>query len=225
VQRMSETALRIASARGVPGTACALVADDAGRRLLLANHHVVFGGGAAPGDPVWAIPPGCDDDCRRDAVRLGAVGCGYLGRITFGRDMCFVDCATVALAGEVRFPAWLAKQIDNAVAPESAGAQTGMPVFKTGVTTGRTEGQLVDVAYPDHPFVEGRWRSAPGQLLVDSRTVGMNFAAPGDSGAPLVDERGRIVGMLWGSNANGQGIACPIAPVLNCLRVSLGGRR
>jgi hypothetical protein len=224
VQRVNETALRIASARGVPGTAGALVADGAGRRLLLANYHVVFGGGAETGDPVWAIPPGRDPDCSHDAVCIGVAERGHLGRVTFAGDTCFVDCAVVALADETGFPSWLEIQLAGAVLPESAEPEVGMPVFKTGGTTGRTEGCLVDVTYRDHPFVGGRWRSAPAQLLVEPRDVELNFAAPGDSGAPLVDERGRIVGILWGSNANGQGIATPIAPVLDCLGVSLAAR-
>jgi hypothetical protein len=61
----------------------------------------------------------------------------------------------------------------------------------------------------------GRWRTAPAQLLVDPRSRDLNFATPGDSGAALVDEQGRVVG----SNANGQGVyvsrkvpACDLAP-------------
>jgi hypothetical protein len=202
-----------------------MVADGKGRRLLLVNYHVVFGGGAAAGDPVWAIPPGCEGDCGRDGVCIGVAERGCLGRVTFAGDTCFLDCAVVALKDEGRCPEWLGNALAGTALPESAEPKIGMQVSKTGATSGCTEGCLVDVAYSDHPFVDGRWRSAPGQLLVEPRTVELNFAAPGDSGASLVDEQGRIVGILWGSNANGQGIACPIAPVLASLGVSLAARR
>ena len=91
MQRMKEAALRIASARGVPGTAGALVADGSGRLLLLANYHVVFGGGAAAGDPVWAIPPGCEGDCRRDAVWIGVAERGWLAAKLERIDRRFLD--------------------------------------------------------------------------------------------------------------------------------------
>lgn len=218
---MIPPALRIASAQGVPGTASALVRDAHGVRLLLANHHVVFGGGAVSGDRVWALPPDWDDGSDGDAVCLGRARCGQIGRVTFVGETYFVDCAVVELANDTCFPSWLELLMANAWPSEIATPEPGMRVFKHGATSGTTEGVLVDVSYPDHPFVEGRSWTAPGQLLVDSRDPGLNFSAPGDSGAALLDEHGRILGLLWGSNASGQGVACPIAPVLDYLAVTL----
>jgi hypothetical protein len=217
---MSTTTLRIANARGVPGTAGTLVCDAAGARFVLANHHVVFGGGAADGDRVWAVPPDVED-AEREAIWLGRARRGQIGRVTFGGETYFVDCALVELADATRFPSWLQTSVSGPWPSVAAAAAPGMRVVKNGVTTGRTEGVLVDVAYPDHPFVGGRWWDAPGQLLVDSLDPELNFSAPGDSGAALLDERGRVVGLLWGSNENGQGIACPIDPVLDSLGVTL----
>jgi hypothetical protein len=83
---------------------------------------------------------------------------------------------------------------------------------------------VADVAYPDRPGIEGRVYEAPNQLLVRPRRGEETFSAPGDSGAFLLDERGFVVGLMWGCNANGEGVACPIAPVLECLGVSMSMR-
>jgi len=79
----------------------------------------------------------------------------------------------------------------------------------------------VDVAFPDAPFIEGREWIATSQLLVDSLDPQLNFTARGDSGATLLDGAGHVVGLVWGATMHGQGLACPIQPVLDCLSVSL----
>lgn len=218
---MSATPLRIASAHGVPGTAGALVVGADGLRCVLTNHHVMFGGGAVVGDRVWALAPEDEIYQAREAVCLGRARSGQIGRVTFNDETYFVDCAVVAIADETLFPVWLKSVLSETWPLETAGAEPGMSVFKCGAGTEFTEGTVVDVAYPDHPFIDGRSWSAPGQLLVDSRDPELNFSAPGDSGAALLDGGGRIIGLLWGSTANGQGIACPIEPVLDCLKVTL----
>lgn len=217
---MNGPALRIASARGVPGTAGAVVEHSSGTRYLLSNEHVVFGGGAELGDPVWAIPPERMDDDVTGAVLLGRVFSGRIGRVTFEGEDCFVDCALVELV-ESALPAWIAERLDGLAAFETAAPEPGIAVCKSGAATGRTEGVLVDIAYPDYPVIDGRTWSAPGQLLVDSQNPELNFSAPGDSGSALFDVNGRLLGLLWGSNLSGQGVACPIAPVLDCLKVTL----
>jgi hypothetical protein len=210
---MRPAALRIANARGVPGMITCLVRDGVGRWSALSNHHVVFGEGAAAGDAVWAIPPNDDDGSR--AVRLGSARNGRIGRVTFQGDTVFVDCALVELADRENFPHWLNSAINEAWPTEIGPVQPGIRVFKFGAATGLTGGVLVDVAYPDYPTIEGRSWIASGQLLVDSLDPALNFCAPGDSGAALVDECGRMLGLMWGSNLSGQGIGCPIEPVLD----------
>jgi hypothetical protein len=134
-------------------------------------------------------------------------------------DTYFVDCALTSLDGEETFPAWLEEALAALPAYTIPEAGPGLEVSKRGATTGTTQGILVDVAYPDLPVIEGRAWQAPGQLLIDSRDPLLNFSAPGDSGAAVVDAAGAVIGLLWGSNDFGQGIACPIAPVFACLDV------
>jgi hypothetical protein len=208
--------LRIANARGVPGTAGPVVTDRAGARFVLANHHVLYGEGAVPGDRVWALPPE-DGHGEHTVAYLGRARGGTIGRVTFRDEAVFVDCALIELASEL--PEWLA--IGTNSERGVAAARPGLEVVKHGARTGTTHGVIADVAYPDRPYVEGRVWIAENQLLIESREPDLVFSGPGDSGAGITDELGRIVGLLWGSNANGQGIACPIEAVLHALEVSL----
>jgi hypothetical protein len=214
-------ALRIVNSRGVPGTAGVMARDHSGARLLIANHHVIFGGGAATGEVVWALPP--DDEGAREprAAALGTARSGRIGRVSFEGAVYFVDCALIELSDLTRFPDWLRSVLDGPWPAAVAAAHPGAGAIKHGPSTGTTLGTIIDAAYPDRPFIEGRSWTAPGQLLIQSRDPELNFSAPGDSGAALLDEQGRILGLMWGSNSGGQGVACPIEPVLDCLGVAL----
>jgi len=218
---MKRAALSIANAKGLPGSAGMMIENAQGKRCLLTNHHVVFGGGAVTHDPVWALPPDYDGGSRVHAVFLGRGLTGRIGRVSVAEGTCFVDCALVQIGDETTFPPWLAAEIANSSVVGIGDAEVGLPVEKYGATTGFTTGSIVDAAYVDHPYVGGRWWSAPGQLLVDPFDPELNFSGPGDSGATLLDEQGRAIGLLWGTNANGQGIACPIRAVLECLGLAL----
>ena len=215
---MSAGALSIASAFGVPGTAGAIVADNAGGLFLLSNHHVIFGGGAKPGDRVWGLP--ADDEPDREAALVGWGSRGLIGRVTWECETFFVDCALVELANVSTFPDWLRRAVAGRWPSQTGTPEVGTRVVKYGASTGTTEGILVDVAYPDAPFIGDRAWVAPGQLLIESADFELNFSGPGDSGALLLDHKGRMVGLLWGANTSGQGIASPILPVLSCLGVA-----
>lgn len=211
--------LRVVNSRGVPGAAGALVRDPHGTRYLLVSHHVLFGAGGRPGDRVWATPPGAPDG--DDMTCLGYARPGAMGRVTVGGEVSFVDAALVELAGDTAYPPWLAEALAGDWPAQLAEPVVGARVTKHGPVTGTTEGVVIDTAYPDHPFIGGRTWSAPGQLLVDPADPAQDFSAPGDSGAALLDGERRLVGLLWGTNAAGQGLACPVRPLLEHLGVAL----
>jgi hypothetical protein len=214
-------ALPIANALGVPGTAGAMVVDESDRHFLLSNHHVVFGGSATRGCSVWALAP--EDEIASQPALLGRGHIGTIGRVTSAGETFFVDCALIELIDIDTYPSWLnaALAADSARACPVTAAMPGMKVTKLGAGTGLTEGIVVDIAYPDHPYIEDRIWQAPAQILIESRNRQFNFSGPGDSGALVVTERGDALGLLWGSNAAGQGIASPITPLLECLGVRL----
>ncbi len=210
-------AVRIVNARGVPGTVAGLVRDGSGTRYLLANHHVVFGDGARAGEQVWAMPPA--DDPILQAVRLGPARTGEIGLVGVGEYARFVDCALIEVDDD--YPPWIVASLEGAAATGTTQARADTTVLKHGPATGTTHGTVLDADYPDHPFIAGQAFTAPGQILVGSSVADRSFAAPGDSGAALLDRDGRMVGLLWGSNESGDGLACPIDAVLECLGVSL----
>lgn len=211
------SALRIANAEGVPGTACALVRGRDGAPLVIANHHVLFGGGAGPGERVWAV---AEDGA---VVHLGHALRGQLGRVTYQGETHFVDCAVVGLRGRALLPAWLNDALDRLPRGAPANPRAGLAVKKIGPATGHTQGVIATIEHFDAPYILGRAYQAPRQLLVDSADPSLRFCAQGDSGAALVDEREQIVGLLWGITGSSQGIASPIGPVLDCLAVTFDG--
>lgn len=222
MQRVNEDCLRIASSQGVPGTAGALVRDARGRLGLVTNYHVAFGGGAQAGDRVWAVPP---EHLAGSAqiTHVGNVRDGYMGRVTSRGTPCYVDCAFVELRDLESLPVWLQSTLASQETwPGETGAgHPGMRVQKIAAVTGRTEGILASVDYSDCPVVEHHSLVAPAQLLVRPADPVRIFFGPGDSGAALLDERGAMIGLLWGTRSGGEGIACPVAPVFERLQVSL----
>jgi hypothetical protein len=210
-------AVRLVNSRGVPGTAAATVRDGTGTRFLLTNYHVAFGDGAPAGEPVWAVP---EPDSLADGVVLGPTRRGEIGRVSVDGRIGFVDCALVEL-GSDPLPAWLRDCLDVTRRPGPAAVSVGSTVVKHGPTTGTTLGVVLDADHQDRPVIGGHTFHAVGQLLIGSQETQLNFSAAGDSGAAVLDDEGFIVGLLWGSNALGEGMASPIAAVLDCLGVTL----
>jgi hypothetical protein len=206
---------RIVNARGVPGTlGCMAITPHDGAAVLVSNHHVLFGAGAGEGEPVWLV------EREADAAAfhyLGSTRYGRLGTVTFGGVDYHVDCAVAVLDGANALPPLRRTEPEETAGPPAAGTV----VKKTGPVTGTTRGVVVDVAYPDVVLIEGRPRAAPGQILVRPAEDGVAFSAGGDSGAILRDERGGMVGLLWGANHRGESIACHIVPVLQVLGIRL----
>lgn len=198
----------IANARGVPGTlGCTARSGD--ELVLLTSHHVLFAGGAVRGDTVWLVT---GDAAEPSFEPLGRARVGKLGAVVFGGREWFVDGAVVTPRPGLALPE----------PPRPATAALGSRVWKVGAATGETEGLVVAVDCDDAAWIDGRRRHAPRQILIGSGVDGSPFSAEGDSGAAVRDEQGRVIGLLWGANHRGQSVACPIAPILDVLRLELG---
>jgi hypothetical protein len=211
--------LPLVNARGVPGALGAVVRTAAGERGFVTCQHVLFGGGAGPGDRVWAM----DDGPRgRAFAEIGRTVAGWIGRVTHAGETCFVDCAVGVLHDDARLPPFVVRALaDAAAVGAAASAEAGGRVRKAAWVTGVTEGVVADTDHYERPYVHGRSVDAPRQLRVRPLDARLCFSAPGESGAAVLDEAGRVVGFLWGTTPQGEGIACPAAAALEQLGVVL----
>jgi hypothetical protein len=102
-------------------------------------------------------------------------------------------------------------------------------VIKVGNRTGKTNGKVVRV---DGPVEMENPMGPPDsvvirhnviQIFVDESQGDSRFAAPGDSGSLVLDDKNRAVGLLFGADKQtGKfGIACHIVPVLDHLKICI----
>ncbi len=115
----------------------------------------------------------------------------------------------------------MARNVSLPVVDGQSSAQPDDRVMKTGAATGITRGSVIDIQHSDYAWIAGLPYPARGQILVQPTHCKTPFSAAGDSGAVIIDGAGRAVALLWGTNSRGQGVACPIAPVLYALNLSL----
>ncbi len=206
----SRPALTIVNSRGVPGTLACFARDlyDGGL-VFLTTRHVLFAGGAKEGDPVCT------------PVRLSAgrgyaiVGSSLWGKadvVRLGERDHFVDCAVGR---------WNLAPPSNGITPVAVlDAKPGDRVSKTGAASGFTTGRVAEAdRSTNRPH--GSAAQAPGQLLFRSDKPGEPFATAGDSGSLVLNESGQAIGLLWGTNSRGDGVACPIGAVLHALSLTL----
>ena len=198
----------VVNACGVPGSiGCFALTLHESQPVLLTSHHVLFGAGAQAQAPVRLLHRTAE---VHGSKNIGAAGWGRRGLVRYDDRDVFVDCAVVQLDARIVLQQGWGTQEPCATGVPVPGAS----VTKTGAATGLTAGVVVDVEHTATVDIDGRRCDAPGQILIRSQVRGRTFSAAGDSGAVLRDERGAIVGLLWGVTAAGDAIACPIAPVL-----------
>lgn len=199
---------RITSSTGVPGTLGCLAHTLHDRQpVVLSTWHVLFGNGAREGDAVWLVN---EADGQRTYAPLGRSLYGKLGRVRFGDAEHFIDCAVSSclLAPEDHFPS-----LNGHDTP-----RVGDRVTKTGAATGTTAGVIVATDYSESTV--GQPNIGPNQILIKPLNREA-FAAEGDSGSIIVSDSQKAVGLLWGTNTRGEGVACPIAPVIHALNITL----
>jgi hypothetical protein len=210
----------IANGKGVPGTlGCWAVHEATGRSVLLSNYHVLFGKGCQPGDMIWKLQRrGVEDQYEP----IGKILTGKAATVSYRGTDYFIDAAIAE--GDV-----LHDEASQQLDPEKRTAGTGEAmlgslVSKVGAATRRTFGMIVDFCYPDQWYCDMRSANAPNQILIQPISDGAGdeikvFSRLGDSGAVIRDGSGGVVGLLWGSNARGEGVACHIGPVVSELGI------
>jgi hypothetical protein len=197
----SKNGARITTSTGVTGTlGCLAHTLHDAKPVLLSTWHVLFGNGAREGDAVWLVN---ESDGERTYAPLGRSLYGKLGLVRVDGEEHYIDCAVSSFFAEP--DAALASPIGTDI------PRIGDRVTKTGAATGTTIGIIIDVNYTER---------AIGQILIKP-VDDLAFAAEGDSGSLIVADSNKAVGLLWGTNTRGEGVACPIAPVLYAMNITL----
>jgi hypothetical protein len=213
---------KIANARGVPGTlGCIAWLVEGGQPVLLSTWHVLFGHGGDEQSSVWLVE---ERDGARDFQEIGKTLHGKIGTVQIEAEEFYIDCAVASYRTAHRSLARLGFRPRLRQLFQLNGYATPIPgsrVQKTGSATQTTAGVVVDVCYPDIAFIEQRAYPAPRQVLVRPIHPRSVFCAEGDSGAALTNGEHQMVGLLWGTNSRGEGVACHIGPVLRTLHICL----
>ncbi len=214
---------KIANCKGIPGTiGCLAFMKDTGQTVVLSSWHVMYGNGATKGDKMWLVE---EFEDRKKLYEIGRVLAGKMGLIRFHNWEVYVDCAISTYMPETTvIQKWFSGFTRNSTTPLAkmpCEARVGEQVYKTGSATGITQGIVVNDRYTENAFIEGQIFDAKGQLLIRSMN-GLPFSAEGDSGAVILNKNNEAVGLLWGTNRWGEGVACPIAPVLSVLNIDFG---
>ena len=210
---LSESGIKIANSMGVPGTlGCITRTRDDSQSVLLTSWHVLFGNGGADGNVVWLVN---ETNGTRQYWKIGRTLYGKFGKVRFDGEDYHVDCAVSSFLSplEVQYCCPIISEYDV--------AQPGDVVTKVGAATGITVGIVADVNYSDYAWLAGRSSPAQQQLLVRPLDNKVAFSAEGDSGALLFNARGKPVGLLWGTNSRGEGVVCPMAPVVHAMNLKL----
>ncbi|MGJ3246517.1 MAG: hypothetical protein ACFE0I_10625 [Elainellaceae cyanobacterium] len=209
---------------GVPGTlGCFAYLGKDNTRVLLSSYHVLFGKGGKRRENVQLVKNG--QGHQPEFFVLGKTLAGKVGTVDYCGAPYYIDCAVAEIS-----PNW---QINTCVPSAKtairgvATAELGSRVRKISGLTGITEGIVTDINYPDEAYVGSRVWEAPNQILIKPvMHIGNSddkprFSTPGDSGAAILNEDNKIIGLQWGCNGKGEGVACHIEPVIQFLNLEI----
>jgi hypothetical protein len=192
----------------------------------IGNNHVVGNGtDSCPGSAPLGTPEYQPGPIDTTPVCSAGKLIGTLSRfvpINFSGGNNLVDCGLVQSSDSAVSSTILnlGPQVNN-VAP----AFVGQAVRKNGRTTSCTEGTVSAVNATANIAYDGATCTVAtftNQVVVSPPSASLPFAAPGDSGSPIVDANNNAVALLFaGDPTTGTAFGNPISAVLNALNVSL----
>ena len=206
------------------GTLGAFVLDrNSGKVQILSNNHVLANENQGrAGDEI--LQPG-NYDHGRDPRDTAALLKQYIP-IDFARANV-VDAAVADILPTKTYDVRLLDSLGNLAGGRDEPISGAINVYKIGRTTGLTKG-IVTAIELDNITVSYNDGSAQFDSQIEVEGVGSSpFATGGDSGALIVDENNKALGMVFGGTlqggANNLGLVYvnPIATVLDQLGVDL----
>ncbi len=96
-------------------------------------------------------------------------------------------------------------------------------VRKSGIATNVTSGIIDDIESTrivQYPYGIGFW-TLNGQIIMKPDNSNSLFSNEGDSGSCILDDLGRIVGLLVGGDQNGYTVANHITDIINAFNISI----
>ena len=192
---------------------CTATRNSDGAPVLLTNWHVLMANGARKGEPVFQPAPLTIPDVPLARLPVRRVDTeDVIAHITEAVVNDKVDAAIAKLDVSsccrccgLDFRDEIVGLSEGGEPPSNKilGLRAAVPqmkVFKVGVTTGRTVGKVMDVAYDNIVArMGGVDYTFNGQIEIASDDPDEYFSRRGDSGAAIIDEDGYIVGLMFGS--------------------------
>lgn len=202
---------------GTGSIGCPVRDLQTGVKMLLSNNHVIaLENDAVVDDPV--IEPGADDGGMPATTTIATYA--RCVKLDFSGNANLVDCAVANLSPGVTLapPSSTGYIFDPGLAPASIAKKS--VVKKIGRTTGLTSG-VVTATEVGRFFVD--YQNGPAAFEGQIEVTGLSgaFAAHGDSGSLVVNERGAAVGLVFAVSETGVAYVNPIGPVLSQLGVAL----
>jgi len=211
--------------RGAAGTLGAVVMRRGGGRAVLSCAHVlgwVPAGGASAGAPAPAgsgvVQPAVADGGRAPADRVARLAASALPDL---RCRNRLDAAIAELVDGVAAHAGELPGLGRLAGLRRQPLAGGETVFKVGRTSGVTRGRVSAFEVDDLTVCFRRGDAVFDGAFEIEAVDDRPFSLPGDSGALVVDEARRAVGLLYAGNGVDVSYAQPVAEVLDRLRVRL----
>jgi len=194
------------------GTLGAIVTKGGAFHILSNSHVLAISGTAKKGDDI--VYPGIADHGELPADLVAQL-VDFKKFVTGGDFVNRVDCA-IAKPTEARLANLVSEIKGLGVPTGTIKPERGMKVVKVGRTTGKTEGEVLDVHFR---FVLGY--DGVGEVGFLDQVLCTRYSAGGDSGSLVLDQAtGRAVGLHF-AGAEGGSVFNPIDEVLAALDVKL----
>lgn len=215
--------------RGTLGCVAIDTTDNA--PVLLSNWHVLYANTGANGENVFqpapiTLPPVTalelpfrpPDDDNKIAVNLrSAITNKVDGAIaTIDVSSC-CHCCGIHYSNEINGLSDKGRPAKNTIVGDQV-AVGGMPVFKVGQSTLRTEGVVVDPNYPSFSIpLGGTTYTFAGQIAIQNINPAKPFSDHGDSGSVVINLDNKIVGLIFaaGKNVPVKGVPQPFVSLAN----------
>ncbi|HXU35949.1 MAG TPA: hypothetical protein VN937_06265 [Blastocatellia bacterium] len=226
---LNDAGTDIEISRGTLGCIAIDTTDEA--PVILSNWHVLYGSAGRTGDKVYQPPPTSipqsqlgdlpvrptDDVDKIGVLRRQELSNSVDGAIAAIDVSSCCHCCGIHYSNEINGLSVAGRPPRNTIVGDQK-AVSGMPVFKVGKSTGRTEGVVVDDNHPSFDIEkDGTTHTFTGQIAIQNIDNTKPFSTHGDSGSVIINLDNKIVGLLFasGKKVMVKGVVQPFVTIAN----------